>query len=44
LEATLARVEGTALRPPLLATVEFYRALTRADFRAELPRLGCRCW
>lgn len=39
-EPMLAWVKGMALRPSLLALAEFHRALTRTDFRAELPRLG----
>lgn len=38
-EATLAWVKAMALQPSLLALAEFHRALTRTDFRAELPRL-----
>lgn len=34
-----AWVKGVALQPSLLALAEFHRTLTRADFRAELPRL-----
>ena len=38
-EPMLAWVKGMALRPSLLALAEFHRALSRTDFRAELPRL-----
>jgi non-heme chloroperoxidase len=38
-EPTLAWVKGMALRASRLALAEFHRTLTRADFRAELPRL-----